>query len=115
MLQEKIQLPPGGGAEDYLQPVQKQGNTWGAPPLPAKPWTIPPDAAVPASKPPSPPRAKMVRECVTVHSRLLKSRSTRAFILLASRGMKMVQKCAIYEFKVLTIRECAPVSEVCTA
>jgi len=39
----------------------------------------------------------------------------RAFILLVSRGMKVVWKCAIYEFKVVTFSECAPVSEVCTA
>jgi hypothetical protein len=35
--------------------------------------------------------------------------SMRAFILLVSRGTKMVWKCAIYEFKVLTIRVCPTV------
>jgi hypothetical protein len=33
--------------------------------------------------------------------------SVRAFILLVNRGMKMVWKYAIYEFKILTISKCA--------
>jgi len=75
LLQEtSTQLPPGGGAEYYLQPVHKQQSTGGAPPLPAKPWTKPADAVLPTIKPPSPPRTKLVRECCIIHSRILKPR-----------------------------------------
>ncbi|XP_021921143.1 B-cell linker protein-like isoform X2 [Zootermopsis nevadensis] len=53
-------LPPVDGAEYYLQPVQQHPDqsSGGAPPLPAKPWSKPPDASLPSAKPPSPPRRK---------------------------------------------------------
>lgn len=65
LLQEKLtHLPPVDGAEYYLQPVQQHPDqsSGGAPPLPAKPWSKPPDASLPSAKPPSPPRRKSVSE-----------------------------------------------------
>lgn len=57
--EKSTQLQPGGGADDYLQPVHKHQRVGGTPPLPRKPWTKLPDITLPTCRPPSPPRPKL--------------------------------------------------------
>jgi len=70
LLQERpTQLLPGGGADEYVPPLQSSG---GAHPLSINLWNSPAHATPPTSRPPSPPRPKLVRECFIIHSRILK-------------------------------------------